>query len=276
MITISGLATPVAMKVAADTKDKSLESIRNEVIHKRAIERFNESAPDVESVEDFINDYDTFSFVMKAYGLEDKIYAKGMMKEILESDIDDEDSLVNRLNDPKITALYKAMDFQAGGVTNYNTLSSQWRQEIVDKYVSNEYIGEITDENANLGVILKFQEKASELTSWYKVLADADFGEFMRTALNIPENVIYLDVDKQKEIFEEKYDIEDLQDPEELERLTKRYAVVKDITDPPQSSALQSPILQLISPSYGYGGSGFTAMTYDISSLSSFSGSAYR
>ncbi|EPX78018.1 DUF1217 domain-containing protein [Salipiger mucosus] len=277
MINIGGLSTPMAMKVIDDTKDKQLEGIRNEVVHKRAIEDFRKNAPDIESIDDFVENYETFSFMMKAHGLEDKIYAKGMMKKIFESDINDENSLVRRLNDPKITELYKTMDFQAGGETNYNTLSSQWRQEQVDKYVEREFIDDSADQNSTLGVVLEFEKKAPEIDSWYKILADEDFGDFMRTVLNIPDNVVRLDVDKQKEMFEDAYDIEKLQEPGEIDRLTEKYALIKDIENPPQSAAGNSPILQLMNPSVGFGGGGFTAMTYDIGAISGFSGSSiYR
>lgn len=269
MFTFDGLSTQLTLKLLEKTKPRQIEAIETSAMHSRAIETFREKVGDVESIDDLLNDYDSYSFLMKAFDLEDKIYAKGMMRKIFESDRDDKTSLLNRLNDPKLKALHEALDFQAGGITNYNTFSSMWQQEMVDKYVEQEFVNQQGDANASVGVVLKARSALPDVKTWFGILADEDLGEFMRTALQISEQVILTDLDKQVELFEKKYDLEKLKDPAEVEKLVQRYSIFKDLTDP-NAGAVNSPILTLM----GFGG--YSNATYDIEAIGNFSASAYR
>jgi hypothetical protein len=246
MINFSGLPTNLALKVIDRTKDAQLEIIESSAVHQRRILAFGENAPNVESVEDFVEDYDTFSFVMRAFDLEAKIFGKALFKEVLSSDISDPASLVRRLNDPKITDLYKAMDFKAEGTTNLNTISSTWREGIVDRYVETQFVNQHAESNESVGIALEVKQKAPSLKTWLGVLGDPDVAQFMRTALGIPDEVIYLDVKKQAAKFEEKYDIEKLQDPEELDKLITRFAVLADVKNPQSGLSAGSAALDIM------------------------------
>lgn len=269
MFTFDGLSTQVTLKLLETTKPRQIEAIENSAVHSRAIETFREKVGDVESIDDLLNDYDSYSFLMKAFDLEEKIYAKGMMRKIFESDPDDKTSLLSRLNDPKLRALHEAIDFQAGGVTNYNTFASKWKEEMVDKYVEREFVKQQSEANPSVGVVLKARSALPDVKTWFGVLADKDLGEFMRTALQISEQVILTDLDKQVEIFQNKYDIAKLKDPAELVKLVQRYSIFKDLTDP-NSGAVSSPILTLM------GGESYTSFTYDFDAIQNFKPSAYR
>ncbi|MHC2741639.1 hypothetical protein ACVMFA_007429, partial [Bradyrhizobium liaoningense] len=55
----------------------------------------------VKTIDDFMKDYRLYHYAMKAYGLEDMAYAKAFMKQVLESDLNDSKSFVNKLVDSK-------------------------------------------------------------------------------------------------------------------------------------------------------------------------------
>lgn len=69
----------------------------------------------VKTVDDLLKDYRLFSTVMKAYGLEDMTYAKGFIKKVLTSDLNDTSSFANKLNDARYKALAQAFNFTAKG-----------------------------------------------------------------------------------------------------------------------------------------------------------------
>lgn len=273
MISFANMSTINALRLESKVRDTQMGFIEGSVVNQRAIDSFLEEAPNVDSVDDFVDNYEVFSFVMKAFDLEEKIYAKGMMRQVLKSDLDDENSLVRRLNDPKIRALYDSMSFQAGGEFNLKTGSTQWRQEIVDKYLGVQYLEENSLSNEGLGMALEFREKAPQAETWFGIMGDAETAKFMRTALFLPDSIALLDIDKQKEIFESKYDFEKLKDPEEVEKLITRFAAIYDAQNFQQTQQATSPALQLFS-----GGSWqFTAISYDIQAIQNFSaGSIYR
>ncbi|MGC0395275.1 hypothetical protein ABIF91_007661 [Bradyrhizobium sp. USDA 241] len=55
----------------------------------------------VKTIDDFMKDYRLYHYAVKAYGLEDMAYAKAFMKQVLESDLNDSKSFVNKLVDSK-------------------------------------------------------------------------------------------------------------------------------------------------------------------------------
>lgn len=65
----------------------------------------------VKTVDDFMKDYRLYHYAMKAYGLEDMAYAKAFMKKVLESDLNDAKSFVNKLVDKRYREFAAAFSF---------------------------------------------------------------------------------------------------------------------------------------------------------------------
>src|SRR3954451_13533596 len=65
----------------------------------------------VKSVDDFMKDYRLYHYAMKAYGLEDMAYAKAFMKMVLESDLSNPTSFVNKLVDKRYREFAAAFSF---------------------------------------------------------------------------------------------------------------------------------------------------------------------
>ena len=65
----------------------------------------------VKTVDDFMKDYRLYHYAMKAYGLEDMAYAKAFMKKVLESDLSDPKSFVNKLVDKRYREFAAAFSF---------------------------------------------------------------------------------------------------------------------------------------------------------------------
>lgn len=231
MISVSGMSTYNALRLADATETSQKTVLTSSGLHSRAIDSFLEQVASIETVDDLVDNYEVYSFVMKAYDLEDEIFGKAMVKKILSGDEEDDDALVNKLTDSRFTALYEAMGFTEGGTVNTNTIDPEWQQAMVDKYVEQIYTNEYADQNETLGTVLELRNKADGIESYYDLLADANLTDFIYTVLNLPSDMSALDVDKQAGILEDKFDLEDLQDPEELEKLIRRYAIIKDVQD---------------------------------------------
>ncbi|WP_441236357.1 DUF1217 domain-containing protein [Bradyrhizobium sp. 930_D9_N1_4] len=65
----------------------------------------------VKTVDDFMKDYRLYHYATKAYGLEDMAYAKAFMKKVLESDLSDPTSFVNKLVDKRYQEFAAAFSF---------------------------------------------------------------------------------------------------------------------------------------------------------------------
>lgn len=268
VVSISGLSSPLALKLIDSTHDSQIETLSNSGQHARAVGAFQERIASITSPAELVQDYEVYSFVMKAFDLEDQIFGKAMVREILESDPADDKSLVNRLTDDRFTELNEAMGFTAEGgaavVPDFG--DTDWQQGIVDRYYEQILTNSYSEENENIGVALEFRDKADEIESWYQVLKNADLSAFFLTALGLPKEMAAIDVDKQAELLAKSYDLEKLSDPAERERLLTQYMAIADVENPPTSN-VESAALSILQSSSSLTSS-IIEITWDIAPVS--------
>lgn len=270
VLSISGLGSQLALNFIDATKDRQMESLRNEARHQRDADAFLERITSITSPEEFVQDYEVYSFVMKAFDLEDQIFGRGMIRKVLESDPLDDTSLVNRLTNVNLGELHGALGFTTPDGPQVPDFSDPtWQQGIVDRYFETVFLNENNDQNATVGTVLEFRSKVAEIDSWIDVLKDREMGEFFRTALGLPSQMGTLDIDQQERIFESRYDITKLTDPDEVQSLITRYVAISDVLNPPQATT--SVAVSLLSSSAGQ----FVPITIDIPAINYASASAY-
>ncbi|MGE8102964.1 DUF1217 domain-containing protein [Allorhizobium sp. NPDC080224] len=97
----------------------------------RQTEYFKENIGKVTTLEGFLDDYQLYSYAMKAHGLEEMTYAKAFMKKVLESDLSDEKSFANQLTDERYRNFAASFQFSAEK-TDLQTDSQQAR--LLEKY----------------------------------------------------------------------------------------------------------------------------------------------
>ena len=77
------IGTYVSYRSTIDNMSKTLNTVMNQPDVKRETDYYTQNIKSVRSVDDFLNDTRLFNYAMKAYGLEDMSYAKGMMRKVL-------------------------------------------------------------------------------------------------------------------------------------------------------------------------------------------------
>lgn len=272
MLATGGMSATLAIKLIDRTHDSQIRQLADTAQHKRAIEAFRSKIADVRTVDDLVSDYETYSFVMKAFDLESQIFGKGLIRKMLSGDPLDKTALVNRLTDSRFRELFEAMGFSDGGSTTQNTLSPVWQEKMVDRYLEQTFINRQSDQNLPVGTVLEFRQKAGQITTWFSVLKDPELTEFMRTALGLPDNLSGLDVDKQAALLQKRFDIARLQDPAEQDKLVRRYLALSDARTAVANSA-SNPLLQLMG---GLGRGEFVPVTIDITAIGRLKSFPYR
>lgn len=275
MIPLYGLSTLSALHLADSTRDRQLAGIEKNSLHGRSIEAFRERIGKVVTVDDLMQDQELYTFVMKAFDLEDQIFGKAMIRKILESDITDKESLVNRLTDPRFKELYKALDFRNEGKVNFTTYRADWRESMVKRYVERQFINDQAEQNEALGAVLEFRRKAPDLKTWFDVLKDKDLATFMRKALGLPDEMIKLDIDRQAALFKSKIDIAKFKDPVEVEKLVTKFVAITDALDTSRIAG-NAAVQMLQNTAYAAAGGDFVPATIDISVISPSARSLYR
>ncbi len=270
VISVSGLTSQAALNLIDRTRDTQMNTLRNEAQHNRAASVFRERIASISSPEELVKDFEVYSFVMNAFDLEDQIFGRGMMRKILESDPSDDTALVNRLSDARFGEIHDALGFTlpgGGQVAPSRFGSTEWQDEIVDRYFNVQFQNQYNDQNETVGTVMEFRDKVDGFSSWYNILSDRTMTEFFQTALGMPSQLSSLDIDKQAEMLEKRFSLEKLQDPREVEALISRYMIIRDVNNPPAQAT--SAAIQILNNSSGQ----FVPFTLDIDAVN-FSGSA--
>lgn len=277
MISLGGIGTQVAVKLFDATRDKQLDLAANDALNARQIEAFKERIGDIKSAKEFVADTEVYTFVMRAFDLEDQIFGKAMIRKTLESNSDESSALVNRLSNPKIKEMYDTLGFAPDGGRSFNFNRTGWQDEMIDRFKERVVLNSAGEDNEGARIALEFKSKASEIDTWLDVLKDEDLGKFMRRALGVPDEAIQVDLDRQIALFEQKFDIEKLKDPAEVDKLVSRFSAIYDAVEGVSSSS--STVLSLMQGAVSIGqGSTFTAITIDIPTITGgySASSAYR
>ncbi|HAC51392.1 hypothetical protein A3753_02155 [Sulfitobacter sp. HI0082] len=277
MISLGGIGTQVAVKLFDATRDKQLDLAASNALNARQIAAFEERIGSISSPQELIADTEVYTFVMRAFDLEDQIFGKAMIRKTLESDITDSSALVNRLSDPKIRDMYQTLGFTPGGGSSANLDKLDWQAEMIDRFKERFVLNAAGEDNEGARIALEFKSRASEINTWLDVLKDEDLGSFMRRALGVPDEAIGVDLDRQIALFEQKFDIEKLKDPAEVDKLVSRFSAIYDAVEGVSSSS--STVLSMMQGAVSIGqGSTFTAITIDIPTITGgySASSAYR
>lgn len=228
MIDTSGMSSFLALKLIGREREKFETNIEKDPTSKREIAAFKERIGSIGSVEELTEDFEVFSFVMKSFGFEDQLYAKGMMKKILVTDPADKSSLAARMNSGAFKVMAETLGFGADGSAPANFGKADWVDGMVARYVDQRVIDTQTAVSKTVGDGLYFEQHASEMKSWYSVLADDRMARVVRTALGLPEDMGKSNIDAQKKMLSKKMDIADLQDPVKVQSLLRKYAAIED------------------------------------------------
>jgi len=219
--------------------DRTLQLKAAESVNARETAYYQENIRKVETIDEFLGDYRLYTYAMKAFGLDDMIYAKAYMRKVLTEGVADKDSFANKLLDERFKEFATVFDFEAYG--KVTTLRQEVTTGVVEKYNRAMLEADAGEENEGVRLALYFQRKAPEIDSYYDILADKALTKFFQVTFSLPESMSSIDVDQQVRLLEKVFDLSALKDPEELEHLTKRFTIMYDIEENPVSD----PVLSL-------------------------------
>ncbi|PCH97880.1 MAG: hypothetical protein COB84_03255 [Rhodobacteraceae bacterium] len=266
MISLQGLSSLVGLSLVDATRERQIESIKNSAQGTREINAFRERIGSIETVDQLLDDHELYTFVMKAYDLEDQIFGKALMAKVFKSDADDDTSLVNRLTSQKFKDIHEGLGFLADGIGNNNTLQPAWQEEMVERFLDRQFINMQTDQNETIGTVLEFRKLAGTISSPFDFLKNAILSEFIQTAVGIPSEAAGLDIDILAALIEDRVDIENLDDPKEVNKLVLRYIAIKDAENTANIS--ENIAVQLMSAAVNASSGGqFVPITLDIESI---------
>ena len=126
------ISTYLGYTIATRDMATSLNQVASQAQNKRQIDYYNANIGKVTNADDFVNDYQLYSYAMEAYGLSDMTYAKAFMKQVLTSDLSDSTSFANKLTDPRYKEFAAAFNFGTGSTDSAQ--SSTQEDDLIGLY----------------------------------------------------------------------------------------------------------------------------------------------
>jgi hypothetical protein len=202
---------------------------------------YQDNIAKIKTVDEFVNNYRIFSYAMTAFGLGDQVYAKAMIKKVLDQGLTDSKNLAFSLNNPKILALAKTFNFAANGAST--TTSDAVQKDVVSKYIQQQMETDQGQMEPGAQLALYFQRTAPTIKSVYNILADKSLLTVVQTALGISQYMSMMDIDRQAEMLKNVVKFDDFTDPPKLQKFLQRFAAIYDVNNAGSQSSLASNLV---------------------------------
>ncbi len=226
---INGNSGLLWYKVIDNSKTKQLADFEKDPVYARARDHFIQKAPDLKSVDDLMNDRRSLEVVLGAFQLEDQVDSRALIKKIMSEDIEDNQSLVNRLLEPRYRKLAEFAQPLAQGIEPFS--DAEYVDTIVQAYKTNEFEKRQEQINPSLRMAMYFERLAPNLTDINSLMADQTIKEVVRVGLGLPDSFGGLDFDQQKARLEKSIDIEDFKDPQKMDKFIERFLIQYDVNN---------------------------------------------
>ncbi|OJF94012.1 DUF1217 domain-containing protein [Pararhizobium antarcticum] len=185
------------------------------------------------SLDDLLDNRRLVDFILVAAGIDPEEIETDYVRQMFESDLDDPDSFVNTEPDTRYRELVASFNFNVAGQIEKPTSGQiQSRRGLIDTmdlYLNQTLEETEGEDNAGVRLALYFQRMASSVNNAYDLLADSALLQVIQTTFNIPSEMSSADVDLQYDYINRVLDVEDLHDPEALNKLLVRFTALYDI-----------------------------------------------
>lgn len=175
----------------------------------REIAHFRQSSREVKSAADFVADRRLLIVALGAFGLESEISKRAVIRRILEEPPGEARSFVNRLNDPRWRAFAQNFGFAAGRPPFE---AAGFQEAIAARYAERAFERSVGEVDADVRLALNFRREIraiaagpnADQSGWFQILAQQPLRRVVEAAFGLPQSLARLDVDRQREILEEK------------------------------------------------------------------------
>ncbi len=203
----------------------------------RATDAFRDRIASIQTAEQLVADRELLAVALGAFGLDDDINNKAFLERILGDGTTADDALANRLSDKRYRALSDAFGFAAPVP---RTQLSFFADEIIARYEDKQFQRAVGEQNNDLRLAMNVRGEladiaaggASDDAKWFAVMGSPPLRQVFETALGLPSSFGRIDIDQQREGFQERAQaifgtdrVTDFTDPELEEQLIRLFTI---------------------------------------------------
>lgn len=240
---LTGTSSLLWYKLAESQTEAHMKMFEAQPTTARDIETFKNEIVNVKSVDDLMKNRTLLTVTLSAFQLEGEVDKYAFVEKMLTEDPDDDDSLVNKLVEPRWTKLSTALyglNLDENFFQNEDNVNA-----ILKGYKTNEF-EKFEGSNADgIRQSMYFKRLAGDVEEISQILADKSLMEVVRVGLGLPESFLSLDYEQQKARLIKEVDIDDFKDPEKIDKMIERYLVMTEVNN---TDATANPMLSLFQP----------------------------
>ena len=218
------------------TQESQMAAFESSAALERELTYFKENISKVETVDDLINDFTLFKVALGAFGMEEKVADKFFFKKVLAEGSEEEGAFALRLTDTTFREMAEAFGFGNAGGSRLG--ESDFSQKITDAYKTRQFEKAVGESDTSMRLALNLEREVGkyansaypETVGWFQLMANPPMREVFESALGLPDTIGSLDVDRQRELFQESTErlfgsksLEVFQDPENIDKLLRNF-----------------------------------------------------
>lgn len=222
---------------------------------------FREAIAKVQSAEDLVKDRRLLKVALGAFGLEADIDNRFFIRKVLEEGTLKEGALALKLSDRRYRDLSAAFGFGDFGTARIRI--SDFPDRILAAWKERGFEAAVGQVNESLRLAMNAEREITRIAAsnqsddarWFTLMGQRPLRQVLETAFGLPTSFGTLDIDKQKDILQQKARAafgddraSQFADPERMQALIKRYllrAQVNEVTAMAPSSVALTLVSQL-------------------------------
>jgi Protein of unknown function (DUF1217) len=220
------------------TQDVKVTSVQPMV--QSAISQFTQAVTSAKSMTQLLANPTFMNVLLTANNMSDQIGYTALATKALTSNLADPNSLANQLTDTRWKTLAQTYDFSSTGLAAFQ--KSTTIASIANAYATATWQTNQDSVTPGLSNALAFKAQASTITSVDQILGNPTMRTVITTALGIPEQIAFQDINAQEQAISTRVDLTQFQDPKFVETFVQRY-LIANAANASSSSSSATPDL---------------------------------
>jgi hypothetical protein len=214
------------------TQDVSLTAAQPMV--ESAINAFTQAVNTATSMTQLLANPAFMNVLLTANGMSDQIGYTALATQALTSNVSDSNSLVNQLSDTRWLTLAKAYNFSSTGLASFQTPATI--ASIANLYATDTWETNQDSVTPGLSNALAFKAQASTITSVDQILGNPMMRTVVTTALGVPEEIAFQDLNAQEQAISTRVNIAQFKDPAFVTTFIQQYLIANAAASSTSSS----------------------------------------
>ncbi len=228
------------------TQESQMAAFKATPVLDRELNYFKANISKITSPEELVKDFTLFKVALGAFGMEDRVADKFFFKKVLAEGSEKKGAFALKLTDTRYREMAAAFGF--GNAGGSKVAEFDFAQKITDAYQVRQFEKAVGEDNSSMRLALNLEREVGkyanapfpETVAWFQLMANPPLREVFETAFGLPKSIGTLDVDRQREIFQNASDrlfgsksMDVFNDPANVDKLLQNFFAREQINSGP-------------------------------------------